>query len=199
MNHPSIGARAQRGIVLVTSLLLLVVVTIIALSMFRSFGIQEKIAGNTREKQRALQSAISTQEYAENWLADNASLFAPVNCSLFLNARLSQGQICNNKLSDAVGDVTNVPWKINGAPVGVKFTPDGMNVNPINSAGTASLTNPSYYSDPAFYIAWLGPSADGQGDIYQVDAFAFGGTAGTAVVVESTYEVATLTTCRSCP
>ncbi len=32
--------------------LLLVVVTIIALSMFRSFGIQEKIAGNMREKQR---------------------------------------------------------------------------------------------------------------------------------------------------
>ena len=43
----------QRGMVLVTSLLLLVVVTLLAVSMFRSFGLDEKIAGNLREKQRA--------------------------------------------------------------------------------------------------------------------------------------------------
>ena len=36
----------QRGVALVTSLLLLVIITILALSMFRSFGTQEKIAGN---------------------------------------------------------------------------------------------------------------------------------------------------------
>ena len=63
---------AQRGVVLVSSLLLLIVVTIIALSMFRSFGIQEKIAGNVREKQRALQAAESAQVYAEVWLTGNA-------------------------------------------------------------------------------------------------------------------------------
>ena len=38
----------QRGIVLITSLLLLIVVTLIALSSFRSMGVQERIAGNTR-------------------------------------------------------------------------------------------------------------------------------------------------------
>jgi type IV pilus assembly protein PilX len=59
---------AQRGMVLISSLLLLIVVTIIALSMFRSFGMQEKIAGNMREKQRAFQGAVSAQEFAENWL-----------------------------------------------------------------------------------------------------------------------------------
>ena len=43
-----------------------------ALSMFRSFGIQEKIAGNMREKQRAVAAAVSAEVYAENWLINNS-------------------------------------------------------------------------------------------------------------------------------
>ena len=46
MITPTLRVRhLQRGVVLVSSLLLLLVVTIMALSMFRSFGIQEKVAG----------------------------------------------------------------------------------------------------------------------------------------------------------
>ena len=67
--------------VLISSLLLLIVVTIIALSMFRSFGIQEKIAGNTREKQRALPAAVSAQQFAEWWLSNNGATSAPVPCA----------------------------------------------------------------------------------------------------------------------
>ncbi len=89
------GARsAQRGIVLVSSLLLLLVVTIMALSMFRSFGIQEKIAGNMREKQRALQAAVSAQQYAEWWLSNNSSTSPTAACTAPMNANLGEGQIC---------------------------------------------------------------------------------------------------------
>ncbi|HUE12144.1 MAG TPA: PilX N-terminal domain-containing pilus assembly protein, partial [Steroidobacteraceae bacterium] len=59
----------QRGMVLVTALLLLIVVTLLAVGMFRSFGLDEKIAGNVREKQRALNAAETAEEYAEFWLA----------------------------------------------------------------------------------------------------------------------------------
>jgi len=59
------AARAERGMALITGLLMLLVVTIIGLSMFRSYGMQEKIAGNTREKDRALNAAISAQQFAE--------------------------------------------------------------------------------------------------------------------------------------
>jgi len=45
----------QRGVALISSLLLLIIITILRFSMFRSFGTQEKIAGNLREKRRALQ------------------------------------------------------------------------------------------------------------------------------------------------
>src|ERR1700678_3801318 len=91
---------AARGVLLISSLLLLLVVTIIALSMFRSFGIQEKIAGNMREKQRALQAAESAEVYAEVWLQNNggSGLTPSVNCSALLNANIGEGQICANVL-----------------------------------------------------------------------------------------------------
>ena len=45
--------------------------------MFRSFGMQEKIAGNMREKQRALQAAVSAEQYAEWWLSNTGAVLAP--------------------------------------------------------------------------------------------------------------------------
>jgi type IV pilus assembly protein PilX len=106
----------QRGVVLVTSLLLLLVVTIMALSMFRSFGIQEKVAGNMREKQRALQAAVSAQTYAEQWLITNAGISPPVVCAPpLLSASAQQGQICSNQLWANVASVTTVPWVIGEA------------------------------------------------------------------------------------
>src|SRR5712675_1995916 len=75
--HPSLRASAQRGVALISSLLLLIIITILALSMFRSFGTQEKIAGNLREKDRALHAAASAQQYGEWWLiqGNNAAFY----------------------------------------------------------------------------------------------------------------------------
>jgi type IV pilus assembly protein PilX len=189
--------RAQRGMVLVSSLLLLIVVTIIALSMFRSFGMQEKIAGNMREKQRALSAAVSAQQFAENWLMNSAAQ-APVACVAgLLNGTVGQGQICNTAtaLKSVVpnGDVTTVPWTIGGAPVGVTFQPSGMLQSATPSVSAANLANPTYYGLPAYYISDMGPSADPTipGEIYQVDAYGYGGTSTTVAEVESTYAVYT--------
>jgi type IV pilus assembly protein PilX len=187
--------RMQRGMVLVSSLLLLIVVTIIALSMFRSFGIQEKIAGNMREKQRALSAAVSAEQFAENWLMNNATS-ASVPCAAgLLNGNMGFGQICNTAtaLRNMIpgGDVTTVPWTIGGAPVGVTVLPAGMSISTTTSVG--AIANPTYYGAPTFYIADMGPSADPTipGEVYMVDAYGFGGTSATAAVVESTYAVYT--------
>lgn len=184
----------QRGMVLVSSLLLLIVVTIIALGMFRSFGIQEKIAGNMREKQRALQAAVSAQTFAENWLAGNSSNSASAPCAGWLNANIGQVQICSNPLplSVANNDVTTVPWQISGAPVGVTYLPLGMPVG-TPSVSAASINNPSYFGIPTFYISDMGVSADPSfpGEIYQIDAYGYGGNVNTVSEVESTYVVYT--------
>ena len=192
--------KAQRGIVLISTMLLLIVVTIIALSMFRSFGMQEKIAGNMREKQRALQAAVSAEQYAEWWLSSTGAVSAPVTCSSQLSANLGEGQICANKLPLVVPDVTAVPWQIAGANVGVTFLPLNMNVVTTTSVTAANVQNPTYYSRPMFYISDMGPSKDASipGEVYQIDAVGYGGTANTAAIVESTYAVYSPFSCPSC-
>ncbi len=195
----SAAPRAQRGVALITALLLLMIITILGLSMFRSFPTQEKIAGNVREKERALHVANSAQEYAEWWLMQgnnvaSGDIICGAQAALLIgNPPTSAGQICSNALytllpGDTVTDVASqVPWTVGGAPIGVQYVPNGMAVtgNPIVTAGDST-----YASAPVFYIADLGAAGDGQGEAYQIDAYAYGGSTSTVAVVESVYEVA---------
>jgi type IV pilus assembly protein PilX len=168
---------------LVSSLLLLLVVTILALSMFRSVGMQERIAGNVREKQRALHAAESAQQYAEWWLASGTNAAsAAIVCTSLLNANLGQGQVCSNKLAAVVGNVTIVPWQSAGVDMGVNFTPPNMTVTATSDVGT-------YVAPPRFYISDLGKAASGQGEVYQIDAVGYGGSTSAVAVVESTFSV----------
>ena len=202
LRHPEIcrsPALGEQGMVLVSSMLLLLIITILAVSMFRSFGMQEKIAGNVREKERALHAAESAEQYAEWWITqgNNVQNGAVVCGAGLLNANAGQGQICSNTLGPvfeaapppSLGiNVTQVPWTVagvGGGPVGVSFLPAGMNVG---VGGTGN--NPLYFAAPVFYIADVGVAADGQGEAYQIDAVGYGGSANAVAVVESTYEVA---------
>lgn len=191
--HKSAASAGVRGMALITALLLLLIITILALSMFRSVGLQGRIAGNTREKQRALHAAEAAQQYAEYWLANgNAATSSPTVCDStannWLNANIGQGQICSNPLAS----VTTLPWTVGGNQVGVQYNP-GLAMN-IQAAGAASG---SYAQAPAFYITDLGASAtDAGSEVYQVDAVGYGGNTNTVAVVESTYEVGSGVTCH---
>jgi type IV pilus assembly protein PilX len=187
---------------LVTSLLLLLIITIIALSMFRSFGSQEKIAGNLREKDRALHAAVSAEQYAEWWLTTTNGAVAessPVTCTAaaaVLNANAGEGQICTlassltnltlglSPIGTPAGNVAQValPWPTTY----VQYSPPGMDTpaQPADPNG-----DPAFFWTPGFYITDIGLAADGQGEAYLIDAFSSGATAGTVAVVESTYEV----------
>ena len=189
------AAAGQRGVALISAMLLLIIITILALSMFRSFPTQEKIAGNVREKERAFHAANSALQFAEYWLMNNVAT-GDVVCgtqAVLLNGNLGEGQICSNALytiAGPVGLVTSasaVPWTFGGTQIGTQYTPNGMNV-----AGSAAVTahDSSYFLPPVFYIADLGGAGDAQGEVYQIDAYAYGGSANTVAVVESIYEVA---------
>jgi type IV pilus assembly protein PilX len=178
-------AHRQRGMVLVTALLMLVVVTLLAVSMFRSFGLDEKIAGNVREKQRALSAAEMAEEYAEWWLA-NGLAGTPVACAGQVLS--SVGQVCT-AASTATTDFTSLPW-----PARVKY------VYAANAATTMNTTTsgPSYYSQPPFYsITFLGTTSTS--NMYQIDAVGYSGSTDTAAVVEANYAISVSNTCLSCP
>ena len=179
----------ERGMALVSSLLLLLIITIIAMSMFRSFGSQEKIAGNLREKDRALHAATSVQQYAEWWLtqpAGSVAASAPVTCAVGapLNANAGQGQICTSASSLQLLGINltqQLPWPVSY----IQYSPLGM-ATPLQAGNN---NDPAYAWTPGFYIVDLGLAADAAGEVYQIDAFSSGATTGTVAVVESTYEV----------
>ena len=167
----------QRGMALITSMLLLIVVTIMGLSMFRSYGIQERIAGNTRDKQRAINAAVSAQQYAEYWLSSTA---APVAAACAVVVPDGVGQICTNPLAVP----TILPWA--SGVTYTQFTSNSIN-GASNTVNATAPTPGSYFATPVFYITDLGPNAGSPGEVYQIDAVGYGGTANTVAVVESTY------------
>jgi type IV pilus assembly protein PilX len=181
----------QAGMVLVTALLMLIVVTILAVAMFRSFGLDEKIAGNLREKTRALNAAETAEQYAEYWLGagNGSATSAPITCSTLVPA--SAPQICTNPLVTPAA----LPWLVGANPVGVTYLPQAPTPanptvpTPMNV--TTTIGPGSYYATPAFYITFIGASPGGLGKIYQIDAQGFGSSPDTVAVVESTYIVQT--------
>jgi type IV pilus assembly protein PilX len=179
----------QRGVVLITAMLLLIVVTIMALSMFRSYGIQERIAGNTRDKQRALNAAISAQQYAEFQLASgNAPLPAACPAGFLPNGM----QVCTPPAP--MPNFATLPWR-SGVTYSV-FTSNSINnvSNTLSATGTkdTATNSASYVQAPIFNVIDLGAnSGTPPGEVYQVDAVGFGGTTNTVAVVESTFVIGT--------
>lgn len=165
----------ERGMALITGLLLLLVVTIIALSMFHGFGVEQQIAGNSREKQRSLNAAISAEQYAEWWLMSGQATQHTTCAAGFVSSNV--GEVCDE--TDPQPDFTSLPWT-----TGVIYTP-------FSSTQTIATTGSqgSYYQPPAFYITYLGYSNPQHGYLYQIDAYGYGATSNSVSVVESTYVV----------
>ena len=186
------SVRHSRGMVLITSLLLLVVVTLLALAMFHGVGLEFRIAGNNMDKQRSLQAAESAQEYGEQWLMANApqdygaaevwgipcaaanftsSVTAPVMCSNSLESTLSGG------------NVGAVPWGGSGASLGVSYTPSGLTASSSGGQNTVALM-------PVVYLSRLGYDLGTPNSLdFTIDAWSYGGSANTVSVVESVYRV----------
>ena len=150
---------------------------------------------STREKQRALQAAVSAEQYGEWWLS-NGQTISNVTCS---GPSTTTPQVCLNILPTAVtggsggatGNLALLPWtNAAGASLGYTYTPPNMTLN--NTAPTAG----TYWQSPVFYISYLGigtGSNGATGSVYQIDSVGYGGSPNTAAVVESTYIVQTST------
>jgi type IV pilus assembly protein PilX len=183
------AASKQRGMVLISSMLLLMIVTIFAVSMFRSFGVEERIAGNTRDKERARAAAMTALQYAEWWITQNNWANAGNCAPALLNANANQGQVClkSTGLNTYVANVTQVPWTNGAQELGTVYTPPGP-----PAMNTASAANPDYYyRAPRFYISYISNfnHVVTCGNLYQIDAWGTGSSANTVAEVESTFQV----------
>jgi type IV pilus assembly protein PilX len=187
----------QRGMALISSLLLLLVITILGVGMFRSFGMQERIAGNTREKEKALHAANTAETYAEWWLTANSAVNATTgsDCKslVTVSAKVPGGQVCSNAISTITTNVASVPWS-SGAEIAVAYSPPNFTLE--TSTGVLN----SYYEAPRFYISFVStsnPMPNITTNIYQIDAVGYGSSPNSVAVVESGYVVSTVRTSQS--
>lgn len=186
---PQTRARKEGGFVLIASLLMLVVMTLLAVSLYHNFTIQENVASNTKEKGRAFQLAQSTLQYAEYVLVHNAASL-PSSTSCASGTVFTALTICSNSYS-----ITN-PTSATGV-TSLSAYEAYTSMQPAITVSTTSSNN-SYYANPQYHFQYLGAAPGGGGQIYQVTALSYGSTPNAVAVVQSTYELSTNTRCLSC-
>lgn len=167
MNHSKCLQCKQCGFILIASMLMLILLTLLGLSMSKSFELQELIAGNQREKTRAFEAAQSALNNAEWWL-NQGNAGTGMNCSRISSTPV----ICTNALANP----TALPW-----PAGVTYTPPNLSISTTGGIG-------SYYAAPMFYIQYLGASPNTGNAMYQITALGYGGNAKAIAVVQSIFE-----------
>ena len=185
--------RRQRGIALIAAILILLVITILGMAMFRGYGMQQRIGGNTRDKSRAFHAAMAGQNFAEWYLTQNngANAATTATCSgtkdAVTSAQAATPLVCINVIPTSVAYPDT--W---GAAF--TYTPSGMST----TAGAGA-----YSQVPQFYISSLGSPSGGSTykspigqtqAMFQVDAAGWGGTPQAVAVVESSYIVSSIST-----
>lgn len=193
MNRTAPRRPPQQGIVLATALIILMVMSVLAVSMMRNFGTLERIADNTRDKQRAFAAAQSSLQYAEWWLTQgNAGAGAPCTTTLTsqpfasATARVCSNALVSNAATATSAQLVTVPWKTStGSDLGVIYAPPGLTTT---SATGTSPDNSLFYNDKTrWYVTSLGIDPTGSLQLYQVSAMAYGGSVTTVAVVQSVF------------
>lgn len=163
---------AQRGAILVTSMLLLLVLTIIGVTVMQMSRMQERMAGNTRDVNLAFQAAEGSLRSAEAYI--RAQVTRPVECS---------SSPCNVWVEGSVpGTVANLDatwWADNGNTFG-QATMAGLEAPP-----TAAVEAFGFVRTDGGVVMGQDPP-DGR-DFYQVTSRSTGGSGLAEVVLQSTY------------
>lgn len=186
--HTTTRNRSQQaGFVLVASLILMVVITLIGVAMFRGVSLQEKVAGNLRQKQVAFDIAQNTLIFGQNFLSPPPPATAPtaVACS---NAAATIGQAPNTpvvctKTSAYPPDEATLVAALSGGAAGTPYTPGGNAALTVNATGGANAV----YALPRLSIQLIGNQAGTGNPLYRLTAVAWGGSKNSLAVVQSTF------------
>lgn len=167
----------QRGVVLITSLTILLITSLLALYMFGGFIQDERISGNTREKARAVDAAFAALNHAEFWMGQPNNTYVGdwvtgTACAVSSSTPL----ICNTALANP----TTLPWT-----VGVTPTLGPMAVDAAGGVGT-------YATGSQYHIEYIGTVGSNPGvGMYRVTTTASGGNATAVAVQQAVFQVST--------
>lgn len=170
--HSHRHSATQRGAILVTSMLLLLVLTIIGVTVMQMSRMQERMAGNTRDVNLAFQAAEGAMRGAEIWIWKLAA--RPLGCS---------ESPCTVWVQDGLtGTIANRDaewWEDNGQTYG-QATMAGVKEAPSSIVEELGFVR----TDGGVVLGQDPP--DGR-DFYQVTSRSTGGSGLAEIVLQSTY------------
>jgi type IV pilus assembly protein PilX len=178
----SIGKREQRGYVMVLSMLMLLVITVISISMAKSFFLEEGMAGNVREKQRALAAAQSALSYGEWYVATHQGYGATCGTGQLANASICTAGVLFNGQNNNSGANPNSALMNNAVPLQTYF-----NAPTSSYLNTTSGAHDAFYALPGIYIQFVGLDTSNSDYIYKITAYGYGGSQSTVAIVQSTF------------
>lgn len=166
----------QSGMILVFSLVFLLVMTLIGVAGMQNSSLEEKMAGNVRDRQLAFQAAESTLRAAESFLK-TSSATALFNCSAGLY-RAADANCDNSTETTTVWDAIN--WS-----------------DAAKTITYAGATLSGVASQPTYIIEQLPDQPDSGGSLqagtavsysyYRITVKASGGSSAASALVQSTY------------
>jgi type IV pilus assembly protein PilX len=171
-----VAFRKQRGYLMVVSLLIILLITVMSISMAKSFFQEEGMAGNLREKSRSFAAAQAGLRYAESIAIANGK---SAGGTCLASGSLTASSICNNAYTKSA---TN-----GGAPLQASWVMPTPVIAGLTFSNSPS--GDSFYSTPGIYIQWLGPLSINGGAVYRVTSFGYGGTQNSVSMVESILQV----------
>lgn len=176
MNHFQRQGR-QRGAILVTSLLLLLILTVLGIAMMRMTNLQERMAGNTRDMNVALQAAEAGLRDGERRIAAQVGLPAIQSFTLAPDCLFC---------TDLPVDIDN-PSSFNWAANAIEFGVAG--VRDFNQEG-APAEDPRFKIEHTAYVSddlLQGQDPPTGRDIFTVSARSTGASGNANTVLQSTY------------
>jgi type IV pilus assembly protein PilX len=171
----------QRGYVMVLSMLILLIITVMSISMAKSFFLEEGMAGNLREKSRAFSAAQAALNYGEWYVANHQGY--GVACAT--PGQLTNATICSSSYPVSFNaDASNITGTLNSAlPFATYFlAPTSAYLNLSTTGG-----KDTFYATPGLYIEFLGLDTTNSDYIYRIDAYGYGGSQSTVSIVQSTF------------
>ena len=165
---PANSSRRERGAILVTSLLLLLVVTILGITVMQMTRMQERMAGNSRDINLAFQAGEASLRAGESLVLSFAT--PPVSCTA------APCQVFERRALPPLNNQTPTWWSTTAQADS-------------NAAQSAVLDeSPQYVVEQYGWIrnSWDVTDTTGR-DVYQISARSTGGSGKAEVVLQSTY------------
>lgn len=171
--------RKQTGVALAVSLILLVVVTLLALTTLQSVTLEEKMAGATFDRQLSFQAAETALRQGEQYANANKPI-------------LNHSDEDNTCPSNAINNCSN-----GACPPPDKDCPPRWDpASGFNQWKDASVTHSLLTGSPQYFIEFLSQNADctdgGQSDpknckLYRITARSFAIAGQSSVILQSIY------------